>query len=177
MLTYTLRNFRNTFLLFSVCFAFITNQVFGQTGSFSPVSTSAPHYNSGVMLLLTNGTVICKNSSGGNYNDADAGLGTGWDRLTPVNGSYANGVWDTIASMDSPRLYFSTQVLPDGRVYACGGEYGGGGNNGEVYDPRLNKWYAAGTGGTTGTYFLSHSFSDANVCSQTKVDLLLDSVS
>jgi hypothetical protein len=31
-------------------------------------------------------------------------------------------------------------VLPDGRVYVCGGEYGTGGSTGEVYNPKTNTW-------------------------------------
>jgi len=77
-------------LIFS--FSFFTPQFCGaQTGTWTQVATPAPHYNEGVCLLMTDGTVICHNISGGNY-------GTGWDRLTPdAHGSYANGTWDTIA--------------------------------------------------------------------------------
>ena len=106
-------------------------------GTWVPVTNTAPHTNEGVMLLLTNGTVLCKTSSGG------TGYGTRWDKLTPdIHGSYINGTWTTIAAMASERLYFSTQVLPDGRVYVAGGEYGAGGNKGEVYNPLTNVWTA-----------------------------------
>jgi Secretion system C-terminal sorting domain/Galactose oxidase, central domain len=109
-----------------------------QTGTWAIVATYAPHTNEGVMLLLTDGTIICHNNTGGTY-------GTGWDRLTPDStGSYVNGTWTSIASMNDDRLYFSSQVLPSGKVYVAGGEYGDGENKGEVYDPVSNTWTVCG---------------------------------
>lgn len=92
----------------------------------------------GVCLLMTDGTIICHNTSGG-------GEGTGWDRLTPdIHGSYVNGTWDTITPMQFDRLFFSSQVLPSGKVYVAGGEYGAGATSGEVYDPITNSWTPCG---------------------------------
>jgi Secretion system C-terminal sorting domain/SprB repeat/Galactose oxidase, central domain len=120
-------------LLFAFHFSFFTHLT-AQTGTWTAVKTLAPHLNYGVCLLMTDGTVICHNQHGGRY-------GTGWDRLTPdIHGSYANGTWDTIASMHGDRLFFSTQVLPDGSVYVAGGEYGAGDSAGEVYNPFTNTW-------------------------------------
>ena len=44
--------------------------------------------------------------------------------------------------MHDSRLYFSSQVLKDGRVFVAGGEYGSATNKqtGEVYDPVANTW-------------------------------------
>src|SRR5579871_2038999 len=99
-------------------FALSLFTISAQTGTWSRVKALAPHYNEGVCLLLTDGTVICHNINGGSY-------GTGWDRLTPdIHGSYINGTWDTISSMINDRLFFSSQVLPSGKVYVAGGEYG-----------------------------------------------------
>jgi hypothetical protein len=42
--------------------------------------------------------------------------------------------------MANSRLYFSTQVLKDGRVYVAGGEYGTGKSLAEMYDPLTNSW-------------------------------------
>lgn len=110
-----------------------------QTGTWTAVKNLAPHYNQGVCLLMTNGTVICHNSN-------DGGYGRGWDRLTPdIHGSYANGTWDTIAPNYYDRLFFSSQVLPSGKVYVAGGEYGAGTNMGEVYDPATNTWNVCDT--------------------------------
>ncbi len=113
--------------------------VSAQFGAWTKVATNAPHDNMGVMLLLTDGTVICHNSLG-------SSVGTGWDKLTPnSSGSYINGTWSTIASMHNDRLFFPTQVLPDGKVFAAGGEYGTGATKGEVYDPVANTWTLTGT--------------------------------
>lgn len=107
-------------------------------GSWTAVSAAAPDPNLGEMLLLSDGTVLCKTSSGGTD-----GYGNTWDKLTPDTlGSYANGTWSTIAPMHSTRLYFSSQILKDGRVYIAGGEYGTGTSKGEVYDPLTNTWKA-----------------------------------
>ena len=134
------------------CTLLVSGVGFAQTGTWTALTNQAPNANSGVMLLLTDGTVICKTSAGGT-----AGYGTNWNRLTPVNGSYLNGTWSTIAPMARERLYFSSQVMPDGRVYVCGGEYGAGGSYGEVYNPATNTWIGAG-GGTA----FPNVVSDAN---------------
>jgi hypothetical protein len=87
-------------------------------------------------LLMGDGTVL--------VHDA---CGTDWWRLTPDNtGSYVNGTWKEIAQMQSGYmpLYFSSAVLPDGRLIVEGGEY----NNcsadwtteGSIYDPVKNEW-------------------------------------
>jgi hypothetical protein len=116
----------------------IQNNSYAQTGTWTELTNAAPDYNQGVMLLLTDGTVICHNSSG-------SGFGTGWDKLTPdAHGSYINGTWSEIANMNNGRLYFSSQVLPSGQVYVAGGEYGPGGGYGEVYDPVANTWTPCG---------------------------------
>ena len=124
-----------------------------QTGSWTALTNSAPDFNGGVMILMTDGTVLCKTTSGGGD-----GIGNIWDKLTPLNGSYINGTWSTIAPMNFTRLYFSAQVLPDGRLYIAGGEYGTGGANGEVYNPTTNTWTHTGGAG----YTFSSNISDAN---------------
>ena len=45
--------------------------------------------------------------------------------------------------MHDTRLYYSTQVLKDGRVFVAGGEYGTGRKTGETYDPRTDRWLMA----------------------------------
>ncbi|HXB10809.1 MAG TPA: SprB repeat-containing protein, partial [Bacteroidia bacterium] len=126
------------FTLVLSCQLIALSYLSAQTGKWTAVKNLPPHLNYGVCLLMTDGTVICHNISGG-------GSGYGWDRLTPdIHGSYANGTWDSIAPMNNDRLFFSSQILPDGKVYAAGGEYGGGGVNGEVYDPVANTWTVCG---------------------------------
>jgi hypothetical protein len=111
-----------------------------QTGTWAKVTTLAPHDNMGVMLLLTDGTVLVHNSSG-------PGDGTGWDKLTPdAYGSYVHGTWSSVASMHYDRLFFPSQVLPSGKVFVAGGENGSGDGDttAEVYDPVANTWTVTG---------------------------------
>jgi hypothetical protein len=66
---------------------------------------------------------------------------TSWAILTPSSsGSYINGTWSTVASSNDTRLYHSTTVLPSGKVFVAGGEYGAGGATAEIYDPVANTW-------------------------------------
>ena len=101
------------------------------------------------MLLLTDGTVMAHADQNGN--------GASWYRLTPDStGSYFNGTWSTLASMNDTRLYYFSVVLKDGRVLVGGGEYGTGKNTVEVYDPaaniwtRVNSWTFGDIGDSTG---------------------------
>ena len=88
----------------------------------------------GLMLLLPDGTVMAHRSSTSSI----------WYRLTPDSaGHYVTGTWSTLASMHDTRLYYSSQVLKDGRVFVAGGEYGTGYRTGESYDPITNKWLMA----------------------------------
>ncbi len=96
------------------------------------------------MMLLTDGTVMVQQ----NY-DLQGNISAGWMRLTPdIHGSYINGIWtaNPINPMSFPRLYFASQVLPDGRVWILGGEYTGPyldsswGSSGEIWDPVANSW-------------------------------------
>src|SRR5262249_33978946 len=54
--------------------------------------------------------------------------------------------WSSRASMGLERLYFGSNVLPDGRVLVVGGEYSGPSgtanftNTGEIYNPVTNSW-------------------------------------
>jgi hypothetical protein len=73
--------------------------------------------------------------------------GQTWMKLTPDDkGSYTNGTWTTLASEPVARLYFASQIMPDGRLFVAGGEYSGPAlqpnwsNTGEIYDPLANTW-------------------------------------
>jgi hypothetical protein len=80
-------------------------------------------------ILMTDGSVLCGNG------------GSTWRKYTPDStGNYANGTWTTIASTTYDRLFFSSQVLPSGKLYVAGGEYGDGRNFAELYDPLQNTW-------------------------------------
>ena len=124
--------------------AVISSGQSAMAGTWTPLKNGAP---SGInlMLLLTDGTVMCQ----------AAGATNQWWRLTPdAKGSYVNGTWTALASMHDTRLYGESQVLPDGRVFIGGGEYGSGRNTAEVYDPLTDKW--------TMTPDAGQEFSDAN---------------
>jgi len=95
-----------------------------------------PSFSAGVALLLTDGTVMVQDAGGRN-----------WWKLTPdSHANYINGTWTQLASLPtnySP-LYFSSAVLPDGRVIVEGGEYNFFNptwtNLGAIYDPLADKW-------------------------------------
>lgn len=109
--------------------------------------TSTPPGGLGTCLQLTNGDVMCHESST-----------NVWHRLRPdAFGSYKNGSWDNppIAPMPNGNgngcsncayapLYFASAVLKDGRAVVVGGEYISGqqveSNIGFIYDPLTNTW-------------------------------------
>jgi hypothetical protein len=109
--------------------------------TWTPLANTPTFYPSS-MLLLTDGTIMVQDQG-------KAGAGSSnWWRLTPDNtGSYLNGTWSQLASMQagySP-LYYASAVLPDGRVIVNGGEYNGTGTGvwttkGSLYDPVANTW-------------------------------------
>ena len=91
-----------------------------------------------LMVQMTDGSLLVQS-----YN------GQTWMKYTPdPSGNYATGTWSTLASGPVARLYFASQVLPDGRFWLTGGEYTGPGlqanwgNTGEIYDPVANTWTA-----------------------------------
>ena len=108
-----------------------------RAASWSPLKNIFPS-PAGVQLMvqLTDGTILV-----GAYD------GQSWYKLTPdINGSYTNGTWTSLAKEPVARLYYASQVLPDGRFFVTGGEYAGPGllpfwaNTGEIYDPVANTW-------------------------------------
>ena len=103
-------------------------------GTWIPLQNAAPD-NVQLMLLLPDGTVMAANSGGAGT------AGKAWYKLTPdKNGSYVKGTWTTLAPMADTRLFYSSVVLRDGRVFVAGGEYGTGGAKAEIYDPQNNVW-------------------------------------
>jgi hypothetical protein len=99
-------------------------------GTWTPLVNPAPE-NIGVMMMLSDGTV----AANGYYDNT-------WYRLTPDGkGSYVNGTWSQLASMKYQRLYFQSDLLPDGKIYVSGGEYGNApAGSAELYDPVANTW-------------------------------------
>ena len=90
------------------------------------------------MQLLSDGSIMVQR----------AGVTNSFMRLRPdIHGSYIAGTWTSdIANMSRPRLYYASNILPDGRLWVLGGEYstnGGNGtwdNAGEIYNPVTNTW-------------------------------------
>jgi hypothetical protein len=120
-------------------------------------------------LLLPDGTVLAHVSCTGT-----------WYRLTPdINGDYALGTWATIAPMPAgyaPR-FFSSAVLPDGRVIVEGGEYNGAQCKdvettlGAIYNPQTNTWAAvappsgwARVGDASGIVLANGTYLLSNCC-------------
>ena len=87
-----------------------------------------------LMILMPDGTVLAANTP-------QPSAGFVWYKLTPdPNGHYVLGEWSDIAPMHDARLYYASQVLPDGRLFVAGGEYGSGGGKAEIYDPVSDVW-------------------------------------
>src|SRR5580765_117622 len=106
------------------------------SGTWVNLADSTPS-SSGTMLLLSDGSVMMQRG----------GVSRGWLNLRPnADGSYLNGTWSQLASMNIGRLYYASNVLPDGRVFVVGGEFSGPSGSGndtnttEIYDPVANLW-------------------------------------
>jgi len=106
-------------------------------GTWTPLVNQVPE-TVGLMMLLTDGTVV---ASGNNGNLGTGGDNT-WYKLTPDSkGSYVNGTWSQLTSMQYARLYVLSQILQNGKVFIAGGEYGNSPDaSSELYDPIANTW-------------------------------------
>ena len=127
---YVRRLIQKIFIIAALCGSLVPGRVLA-VGTWIPLANTPPAYIS-LMLQLSDGTVMCQG-----FED------TNWYQLTPdINGSYVNGTWTTLAPMNDSRLYFSSQVLRDGRVLVAGGEYGSVTNtlSAEYYQPTNNTW-------------------------------------
>src|SRR4029077_4560142 len=122
------------FELLAVCLGLMSAGAARAAGSWTPLAHRAPG-SVVLMLSLPDGSVMAADFPN------SGGYGKAWYRLTPdSHGSYVNGTWTALASMHDTRLWYSSQVLRDGRVFVAGGEYGTGKNAGEVYDPVADNW-------------------------------------
>ena len=126
-------------------------------GSWAPLTHQPPnsgahYFTSSEMFLMTDGSVLCMAADTSyNFNTSSYFADPSVYKLTPDNtGSYTNGTWSQVASMNHSRLYFASSVLADGRLIVCGGEYADGSeltstpevwtNTCEIYDPVANTW-------------------------------------
>jgi hypothetical protein len=107
-----------------------------QAGGYWTPLTNQPSFTTDTALLLTDGTVM-----------VHVYQSSAWWRLSPdVNGSYVNGTWSQLPSMQSgySPLYFASAVLSEGQVIVEGGEYNGGVTAdttlGSFFDPVANTW-------------------------------------
>ncbi|HEY2083369.1 MAG TPA: kelch repeat-containing protein, partial [Verrucomicrobiae bacterium] len=90
---------------------------------------SAPPLGVNHAMLLSDGTVYTDNGNGQCC------------RLTPdIHGSYRNGTWTHLSTMNDARLFFASQVLTSGNIFVAGGEYGTGRHHAELFDPLNNAW-------------------------------------
>ena len=98
-------------------------------GTWTALATSPP-VGINNCLLMCDGTVLGMNGAGQCV------------KLTPdIHGSYINAAWTSLATMNSSRLFFSSDVLPNGNVFAAGGEYGDANHyDAELYDSLANTW-------------------------------------
>src|SRR5439155_15771160 len=106
---------------------------------------SGPVAGTQTMMLLSDGNVMAAQNTAPNSSiNFGAPLQTNWFQLPPTaNGQYTNGTWTSPSTMNQPRLYFPTAMLPDGRIFAIGGEYSptvGFINAPEIFDPLTNTW-------------------------------------
>jgi hypothetical protein len=99
-----------------------------------------PPNGANLPFLLTDGTLMFQGNNSAT-----------WSKLTPdINGSYLNGTWSQLASLQSGYSPddFASAVLADGRVVIIGGEYNFGSftltNLGAIYDPVANAWTPLG---------------------------------
>lgn len=96
-------------------------------GTWTPLTSSPPGGINNCMLL-SDGTVLGMNGSGDCV------------KLTPdIHGSYINGTWSIMSTMNQSRLFFASQLLTNGNMWVAGGEYGSGGTS-ELYDSLNNTW-------------------------------------
>ena len=107
--------------------------------SWTAITAPPNGSTAGTMVLLTDGSVMMVNYAG-----------PGWLRLIPDSkGNYASGSWVPTAPMSEARLFFASQILPSGKLWVLGGEYGGPQTpridtpTSEIYDPVANTWSTA----------------------------------
>lgn len=129
-----LRAFVNRSRTFLTAFSIAMLAAGASAQTWKPLAHQPP-INAYNPTLLTDGTVLVQDADNSN-----------WWKLIPDNkGSYINGTWKQLKSTPGyGPLYYASQVLPDGRFLALGGEYSFGNlvwmNKGSMYDPQTDTW-------------------------------------
>jgi hypothetical protein len=134
--------------------------------TWTPLATASPDAGGlGPMFLLPDGSVMVQ--GGVTYNTLGVNVTNTWYKLTPdANGSYVNGGWSNLPSMNLQRRWFASNILSDNRVLVIGGEYSGAAgaqNNtptGEVFDPNVNGGTWTNITSFANTYFAQNQFGD-----------------
>src|SRR5260221_348236 len=126
------------FVLLLIVFGLVIPCRMTAAGTWSKLASqpTKPTGGVGLMLLLSDGTVLAA-SRVTDPSEVPASSGSEvWYKLTPdSHGCYVNGSWSTLKSMKDTRLWFSSCVLRDGKVFVAGAKYGTGTSTAEVYDP------------------------------------------
>jgi hypothetical protein len=105
-------------------------------GTWTPFTDPGPTGGLGTMMLLSDGRILAPG----------AGASNDWFQLTPgASGNYAtSGSWSFLTSFGTPREFYASNVLPDGRALVLGGEYSGSPaqandtNTGQIF--AQNQW-------------------------------------
>jgi hypothetical protein len=157
--TYPVRKCFGLLGLFALCLLFLLMPpAVRATGTWTRLVNPSPT-GVNLMLLLSDGTVMALET----VTPLDYG-GADWYRLTPdYSGSYVRGTWSTLAPMHDARAALASQVLMDGRVFVAGGEYRGGMDSAEVYDPLLDVWNICPGSGETFADSISEILPNGNV--------------
>lgn len=117
------------------------------TNLFPVVQNTATQDFPSQMQLLSNGTVMINGQQGGANGVTPNGVSKHWYLFSPSStGSYVNGTFSYLPDMGLQRLYYGSDVMPNGTFFVVGGEYSG--NSGsqnitptsELYDPVTNTW-------------------------------------
>jgi hypothetical protein len=121
--------FRRLYFLQIVLSGLLITNVSKAAGTWTALN-NAPPVGVNNCLLLSDGSVLGMNGAGQCV------------KLTPdIHGSYINGSWTTLMTMNSSRLFFSSVVLTNGNVFVAGGEYGDANHyDAELYDSQANTW-------------------------------------
>ncbi len=113
--------------------------------TFTWAQANSLYAGTGTALQYPDGSVMMQ----GDYYDNNGSLeytgGTSnvWDVLKPSStGSYVNNSNPSFSLMGTSRLYFGSDVLPDGKIFVMGGEYSG--TNGDDNEINTGEMYSGG---------------------------------
>src|SRR5436190_9447283 len=98
--------------------------------------TAGPLAGTQAMSLLSNGQVLVQGGS-------NAPTNTYFQLVPDTTGNYVTGSWQSQSLSNVSRLFFPSAMLPDGRVFAVGGEYSlpfDFTNTAEIFNPVTNTW-------------------------------------